>query len=176
MIPIIREFVLAMGSSLPASIVAKTTVIAAFGLMGARLARRSRAAVRHVLLAITFGVLLLLPVASLIVPPIRIAVPTVRMRDAKLSAPAAGGEWILPFTAPDAHPAVTSAASRSSRPPLPALLVMGWLAGVTLALIPMIASLWKIRCLRRSGLPCRAAVLRTLTAGIRTNQSLSDAS
>ncbi len=83
MTPTIREFVLAMGSSLPASIVAKATVIAAFGLMGARLARKSRAAVRHVLLAATFGVLLLLPVASLIVPPVRIAVPTVRMRNAK---------------------------------------------------------------------------------------------
>ena len=81
MTPTIREFVLAMGSSLPASIVAKATVIAAFGLMGARLARRSRAAVRHVLLAATFGVLLLLPVASLIVPPVRIAVPIVRQND-----------------------------------------------------------------------------------------------
>lgn len=153
MTPTIHEFVLAMGSSLPASIVAKATVIAAFGLVGARLARRSRAAVRHVLLAATFGVLLLLPVASLIVPPVRIAVPTVNMGNAKLLAPGAGSEWILPFTAGEAHPAVALTASRSSWPPVSMLVFMGWLAGVTLALVPMIASLWKIRCLRRSGLP-----------------------
>ena len=153
MTPTIREFVLAMGSSLPASVVAKATVIAAFGLLGARIARRSRAAVRHVLLAATFGVLLLLPVASLIVPPLRIAVPTVRTSSAVSSAPAVAGKWLLPFTPANAHPAARSTASRSSRPSLSALLFMGWLAGVTLTLIPMIASLWKIRSLRRSGLP-----------------------
>jgi uncharacterized protein (TIGR03435 family) len=171
MTPTIREFVLAMGSSLPASIVAKATVIAAFGLMGARLARKSRAALRHVLLAATFGVLLLLPVASLIVPPVRIVVPTVRMRNANLSPPAAGGEWILPFTPPDAPPALTLATSRPSRPPLSALLFVGWLAGVTLALIPLIASLWKIRWLRRSGLPWadgrKVADRLSLDAGFR---------
>ena len=112
MTPTIREFVLAMGSSLPASMVAKATIIAAFGLMGARLARRSRAAVRHVLLAATFTVLLLLPVASLIVPPVRIAVPTAWTSSAVSSAPAVGGKEILPFTPPEARPAETSAASR----------------------------------------------------------------
>jgi bla regulator protein BlaR1 len=156
MTPTIREFVLAMGSSLPASMVAKATIIAAFGLMGARLARRSRAAVRHVLLAATFTVLLLLPVASLIVPPVRIAVPTAWTSSAVSSAPAVGGKEILPFTPPEARPAETSAALRSSCPPLIALVVMGWLAGVALALIPLIASLWKIRWLRRSGLPWAA--------------------
>src|SRR5579862_4361963 len=97
----IREFVLAMGSSLPASVVAKATVIAAFGLMGARLARRSRAAVRHILLAATFTVLLLLPVASLIVPPVRVAVQTERTRCAVSSTSAVGGKEFLPFTSPD---------------------------------------------------------------------------
>jgi bla regulator protein blaR1 len=151
MTPSVREFVLAIGSSLPASVVAKATVIAAFGLMGARLARRSRAAVRHVLLAATFIVLLLLPVASLIIPPVRVAVPTVRESRVVSSAPAVGGEEILPFTAPDAHPAKTSAASRSSGFLLFELVFMGWLAGATLILIPMFASLWKIHWLRRSG-------------------------
>ena len=66
----------ALSSSLAASIVAKVTVTTAFSLLAVWLARRSRAAVRYALLAAGFGVLLALPVASLVVPPLRIAVGT----------------------------------------------------------------------------------------------------
>ena len=153
MTPTIREFVLAMGSSLPASIVAKATVIVAFGLMGARIARRSRAAVRHVLLAATFGVLLLLPVASLIVPPVRIAVPIVRQNDTVLPPLAGATDSIPSFTRPDPHSAVRPPNWWSSSPSPFALLIMGWLVGAVLSLIPMIVGLRNLRLLRRSGLP-----------------------
>ena len=63
MMPIIDGFVLAVSSSLPASIVAKATVAAALALIAARLARHSRAAVRHALLATSFGMMAALPVA-----------------------------------------------------------------------------------------------------------------
>jgi hypothetical protein len=56
-------------------IVAKATFIIAVGLIGAWLARRNRAAVRHAILAAAFGVLLTLPVASIIAPPVRVVVP-----------------------------------------------------------------------------------------------------
>ena len=75
MMPVINGVMLAVSSSLAASIVAKVTVTTALGLIGAWLARRSRAAVRHALLAAAFGVLLVLPIASLVAPPVRIAVP-----------------------------------------------------------------------------------------------------
>ncbi len=75
MMPEINGAMLAVSSSLAASIVAKATVTTALALIGARLARRSRAAVRHALLAAAFGVLLVLPVASIVAPPVRIAVP-----------------------------------------------------------------------------------------------------
>jgi hypothetical protein len=78
MIPATHGFVLAVDSSLAALIVAKVTVIVACGLIGVRLLRRNRAAVRHVMLAAAFGVILLLPVASLIAPPVRIVVPAAR--------------------------------------------------------------------------------------------------
>ena len=42
-------------SSLAASIVLKATIVMAMGLIGALLARRSRAAIRHLLLAAAFG-------------------------------------------------------------------------------------------------------------------------
>ncbi len=72
---VLDSFVLTLGSSLAASIVAKATIIAALGLIGARLARRKQClAVRHLVLASTFTVLLLLPLASIIEPPVPIAV------------------------------------------------------------------------------------------------------
>ena len=51
MMPVLYGVILALSSSLAATIVAKATVTMALALIGARLARRSRAAVRHALLA-----------------------------------------------------------------------------------------------------------------------------
>jgi hypothetical protein len=82
MMPLIANAVVAAGNSLAASIVAKVTVTAALSLFGARLARRNRAAARHVLLAAGFAVLLVLPIASLIsiwsTPRRRLTPPTER--------------------------------------------------------------------------------------------------
>jgi hypothetical protein len=58
MMPLINAGMLAISSSLAGSIIAKVTVTTALGLVAARLARRSRAAVRHALLAAAFGMLL----------------------------------------------------------------------------------------------------------------------
>ncbi len=57
------------------SALAKVTITTALSLIGVRLLRGSRAAVRHALLAGAFGVLLVLPIASVVAPPVRIAVP-----------------------------------------------------------------------------------------------------
>ena len=47
-----------------AALLLKVTVIMGLALAGARLARNSQAAVRHMLIAAAFGVLLVLPIAS----------------------------------------------------------------------------------------------------------------
>lgn len=153
MIPPLREFVLAAGSSLPAAMVTKATVVAAFGLIGARLARRSRAALRHVVLAATFGALLLLPVASLLAPPVRIAVPTEAREHAAAPSITTEIDSPLPLEPTGTHPAATPALARSFMPSLSSLLFFAWLSGMALALVPVIAGLAKIRALRRTGLP-----------------------
>ncbi|HEV2668155.1 MAG TPA: hypothetical protein VG324_24780, partial [Blastocatellia bacterium] len=58
--------------SLAVSTLAKATAIAALGLIGTRMARRSRASLRHALLAVTFGALAALPFASTLIPPVGI--------------------------------------------------------------------------------------------------------
>src|SRR5581483_7744928 len=73
MISALTGLLLAISGSLIASIVVKITVTVCLALIGTWVASRSRAAVRHSLLMAAFGVLLLLPLASIVAPPIRIA-------------------------------------------------------------------------------------------------------
>ena len=75
MMPVIDGVMLAISSSLAASIVAKVTVTMALGLIAAWLARGNRAAVRHALLAAMFGVMLLLPIVSIVMPPLHVGLP-----------------------------------------------------------------------------------------------------
>ena len=71
----INGVMLSIGSSLAASIVAKVTVTTALGLASAWLARGSRASIRHALLAAAFGAMFLLPIVSVVMPPLRVVVP-----------------------------------------------------------------------------------------------------
>lgn len=124
------------------SIVAKATTVIACGLMGAWLARRSRAAVRHLVIAATFGVLLLIPIVSMVAPPIRIAVPTAPQPPLRRTG-------VLPIdtrvhrTVPYADPGPSGSD----------LVLMGWASGTMLFLLPVVTGLWQVRSLRRSALP-----------------------
>jgi uncharacterized protein (TIGR03435 family) len=153
MIPLINGFMLAVSSSLAASIVAKATFTTALALTGVRLARKSRAAVRHALLAAAFGVLLALPIVSIVAPPVRIATPMMA-QDRAWSAPTAGTLAVAPpITAADAGAGGVPVVPRRAGLSLPVLLLMGWIAGTTLFLLPMVMGLWQTRSLRRSARP-----------------------
>ncbi len=151
----INGVMLALGSSPAALIVAKATLIAAAGLIAAWLARRSRAALRHALLAVSLAALLALPIAAFLVPPVRIAVaqpPTVPSHQAETF------DRIQPDAPTGANAGVTPSTSRRSLPSLPPLydlLLAGWFAGTALLLSRMLAGLWQVRRLRQSGLPWR---------------------
>jgi len=72
---VIGEFAVAIGGSLALSIVAKATIVSGAALFAARLARHSRASLRHVLFATAFVVLLGLPVVAVSVPARPLLVP-----------------------------------------------------------------------------------------------------
>src|ERR1700722_10291777 len=99
MTQIIDGVLLLLSSSLAASILGKATVIATLGLMGAWLTRRSPAAVRHAVLAASLAVLLALPIASMLIKPVRIA----------LSASAR--DWVPPSLSPTSMEATQPAAA-----------------------------------------------------------------
>ena len=171
MIPILERFVLAVGGSFPASIVAKATVIAMFTLISTRLARRSRAAVRHVLLTAAFGGLLLLPVISFVAPPVEIGIETVGHNGTGSAPVTENNKSVQSVGGPESQSVVRVAAPKSTAPSLPMLLVTAWLVGAALCLVPMIVGLSKIRSLRQSGLPwadCQEILNRLARdAGIR---------
>jgi beta-lactamase regulating signal transducer with metallopeptidase domain len=170
MVPAVNEVMLVIGSSLAASIVIKVTVTVALGFVAVWLGRGNRAAVRHALLAAIFGVILLLPIASVVMPPLHVGVPVgvesraalpflVSVRDAEPSATSVDASHRNPLVAP-----------RASKLSFSNLLLAGWAAGAALFLFPVVTGLWQIRSLRRSGLPWRRgqSVVETLAleAGI----------
>jgi uncharacterized protein (TIGR03435 family) len=148
-----------LSASTALSLLVKGTAAVALGLVSAWLARRGRAPVRHALLASSFGVLLALPIVSVIATPVTISVPLaashgVRVPSFDFSPLSSRGEMA---SAPHA------AASAKTGWPLPflaamtlsAMLFCVWLIGTVLCLIPVITALLQIPSLRRSGLPWR---------------------
>jgi beta-lactamase regulating signal transducer with metallopeptidase domain len=153
MTPVTNGVILAVGTSMATSIVAKVTGTTALGLAAAWLARRNRAAVRHSLLAAAFGVALVLPIASIVAPPVRVA-PLITVESRSALPPLVGTIDAIPSDAP-ANPGVgaTPVVPRSARLSPSALLLAGWIVGAMLSLLPMVIGLSQIHSLRRSGLP-----------------------
>src|SRR5580658_1425371 len=133
MIPAINEAILTLSSSLAASIVAKVTVITALALFAAWLARGSRAAVRHAFLAAAFGVTLLLPIASVLVPPVHVAVPVAaEVRASVEPPPARSVEQVPPVVITDEPDVPVISVPQSPHLSLSNLLLTGWIAGVAI--------------------------------------------
>ena len=156
MIRVLSGIVVALSAYPAISLVAKGTVVLALGLMGAWFARRSRAAVRHALLASAFSVLLALPIVSVLATPVPIAVP-VATGDSNIwplfdyvSVPSSGAPAAGRFSA-------AAAKSGLALPPVSTMLLWGWFLGTAFFMIPIVRGLLQIRSLRRFGLPWRHA-------------------
>jgi beta-lactamase regulating signal transducer with metallopeptidase domain len=134
------------------SLVVKATVIVAIGLGAASIARRARASVRHVLLAATFLALLLLPLTTWLVP--EISLPLAIPSGQQIAAPAG-----LPLARPPASAGASVARSvgieirPASIPSWPVVIRGIWAAGALVLLIDLAVNAWRLRRLRRRGLP-----------------------
>src|SRR5206468_6903747 len=108
------------------SILAKATIVLVLMLVVVRLARRARASERHVLLAATFAILLLLPALTLLMPAIPIAVSTAATGEAGVSASAA---WSTEPMESNAERSVVDARPSNSFS-LATILRTAWAVGV----------------------------------------------
>jgi bla regulator protein BlaR1 len=149
---VIEGILLLLSSSLAASILAKATLIATLGLIGARLTRRSPAAVRHAVLAASLAVMLALPVASVLINPVRISLSASTQEWAPLSLFPANNA-APPTSATNRSVAISSAAQRWRGLSPSALLLAVWIAGMAFFLFRMIFGLQQVRILRQYGLP-----------------------
>ena len=153
------------------SLLAKATVLLAAGLIGARIVRRSRASVRHLVLVATFGALGALPLVALVMPSIAIEVPVTAGSDRGQTGPAArsvrGGveTAVKPGSDRGQTPAVSATrassdlpASRWAMPGWPDALRMAWAVGAALILTPLGVALLRLRRIRRTALPCSQSV------------------
>ncbi len=165
---IFSEVVVTVSASPALSLLVKGTLVAALALTSAWLARRSRAAVRHALLASGFSVLLALPIVSFFARPVPISVPVavgdgtvLRLSD------------LVPVSSFGVTATAGSSAARAdsgpSVPPLSTALLWSWLIGSVFFLIPVISGLRQVRSLRRYGLPWRQGQLVAdgLGSGVR---------
>ncbi len=136
------------------SIAVKATVTMTLALLGAWLARGNRAALRHLLLAAGFAVLIALPFTSLVVPTFSVTVAIPMPLPApvpEIPAPTPGSSSAVDSI--DAPPIVQSATPSRPWPSWPALAVAIWVLGVALFIAPVIAGLFQVRALRRASRP-----------------------
>ncbi len=149
----IDQAILAISNSVPASILVKATIVISVALISAHVAGRTRASIRHAILAAGFAVLLVLPIAAIVAPPIDIALPL------------AQGSSTLPtnsvqsFDETSLTPRATTSAPSSAADSemasfsLFGLLFAAWVIGAAIFLVPVIAGLWQVRSLRRTAFP-----------------------
>jgi hypothetical protein len=148
---IVTEALAAIAGSFALSLAVKVTVVTALALLGTRMARHSRASVRHLVLAATFIVLLAFPFAALIGPSIQVEVPLPEGQPAPaIIIPAAdAGATVID------HPAAKTSRAVAERTSLrvSTVIAAAWAAGAALLLLPMAVGLWQLRRIRRFGLP-----------------------
>ncbi|HXT69103.1 MAG TPA: M56 family metallopeptidase [Vicinamibacterales bacterium] len=137
-------------------ILGKVTLVLASGLAAVRLARKSPAAVRHLLLAATFTVAAVAPVASMLAPTIDITLP-LPAPAASTSSSGVAGDVIqgAPKQTPGTASRGTIAPGTVPAPsaPLWVFVTIAWLTGTMLVLLPLTIGLRQMHHLRRTGLP-----------------------
>ena len=153
MIATIAQAAVSLTQSIELSILVKATLMLALGLIAVRLALRAPASVRHLLLAVTFAGLFVLPLATLAVPGVVIQVPV-----ADASAAPAISSALPP---PDAPPIAARVDARQEKSRAvdaiatlwPSAVRAAWLAGVTTLCLSLGLAFGRLRRLRRDGVP-----------------------
>jgi beta-lactamase regulating signal transducer with metallopeptidase domain len=152
----VAEIALFLSRSPEISIVVKATILLGSGLMAARLAGRSRAALRHIIIGAAFGILVMLPIIVASGWRIPVAVP---ISGSTESLTALTDVLPSPEGRQPAHDTVGSGGAETitfSRFSWPGVIRFFWIIGVLAFLLPFGVNLGRLRRLRRNGLPCSA--------------------
>ena len=148
---VLSNFAGLVGGSVEFSILAKATLVLIAGLAGAAIAKRARASIRHLMLAVTFAALAALPLAMIALPPLTVdlpatTAPAVANSAARLASSATA-------TAPSARPDVGDTAVTSSAWSWPTLVRRIWAIGVLVLTLSFATSVIRLIRIGRSGIP-----------------------
>ncbi len=129
------------------SVAVKVSVALTIGLAAARLGRRAPAAVRHLIMASTVIVGLVLPLASALLPSMAIVVATSDTLRAPLPTQPAASRVVpaMSVTTGGGHSGVSITAALAAR--------SIWLVGAVVAAGALATASWRLGRLRRAGLP-----------------------
>jgi beta-lactamase regulating signal transducer with metallopeptidase domain len=167
MIDSLTELAIALSGSAALSALMKTAVAGLCGLAAARIAYRSRAAVRHAILAATFAVMFAIPFVAATAPAVAIRIPVTSAS----VAPAAERAIATP---PVPRPGVATPlqAGKPMAISFSMLAAAAWTIGTVLFLCWFSAGIWQLQRIRRTGLPWleARAVVNTLAAQARIEQ------
>lgn len=160
MMSLLAAGVVIVGGSVALSLAAKATVVIMLAMGAAWMARRRRAAVRHVFFVAAFAALAVLPAATAIVPavalPVRLPVmPTTTADAARAIPPDRTVEATMPLGAGSSTPRPGAGISRA--PSTSTALLTIWVAGAIGCLVHVAIGLWQIRRIRLQGVPWREA-------------------
>lgn len=173
MIGSLADAILTLGGSIEMGVLVKITVTLLIGLTAARIARRARAAVRHLLLTSTFGALVALLMLAGALPPWSIALP-VRAAAAHGVASSRGIEAVAVSPVSKEIHTVSVANGTLLRPGWRRIVWLAWAAGAALFLASFCASLVRLRSIRRRGIPSPegSTLARMLTPGDNPRRSV----
>ena len=167
MIDSVTEWAVTLSAAAPVWVLIKVSVAGLCGLVAAGMAHRSRAAVRHAILAATFAVMFAVPFVAATAPAVSFSIPVAGASATPAPVPT------MP-TAPSGPPPVLQTLLQESPAAmsLSTLVAAVWAGGAILFLLWYASSVWQLRRIRRTGLPwlqVRAAV-KTLAAQARIRQ------
>ena len=168
---------LLVSGSLALSIAVKVTVVLLIGFGATSVLGRSRASLRHAVLTSVFGVLLLFPATSVIIPPLDIRLARPAIDDAGpdvLTADRKTG-WV---TAVSPVPLAAVGLPRAFVLSMEQTFLAAWVLGAAVFLVPLTTGFWKLRLIRRCGAPWHdgAQLLAALAAEARIRRPVEAAS
>lgn len=151
MTDLLASFALGISASAALSLLVKATVILVLALLLVRALRTARASRRFIVLAWTFALLAVLPVAQRFGPAIPVVVHQTRnvLQTNLVAAPAITVTTAAPREPATAQPAALSPEPASGDGAAVVVAAM-WATGVVISLLPVLMTLFRLRMMRRS--------------------------
>ena len=148
MIALLGDAAIAIGGSLALSLIVKATIASGAALIAVRLAKRAAASVRHLLLASSFAVLLVLPVAALTVPALEVGVPITPPVRTMPTAPPRTMDVAPPVVASVDETPLPQVVSTRGSLSVGTILLLVWISGVAIVLTRLVADMRWVRRIR----------------------------